>query len=69
MGCAASKNSVLSYEPEGENKLEKKISKFSVRSKDISLDVGLPNYWGSKSMVLSKEDRENIRNVSQELGI
>ena len=69
MGCAASKSVLSSRDIEGENKTERRAS-FSVSSKNISQEASLPSYWeGRTSIHISKEGRENIKNVSEELGI
>lgn len=68
MGCAASK-SVLSTSPDKKFNIERRAS-FSVSSKNISQEATLPSYWEARTSIkISKEGRENIKNVAQELGI
>lgn len=69
MGCAASKSVLSSTDPEGTNKLERRDS-FSLSSKKKSQEASLPSYWEARTSIkITKEGRENIRNVAQELGI
>ena len=68
MGCTASK-SVLSTSPDKKYTIERQAS-FSVSSKNISQEATLPSYWEARTSIkISKEGRENIKNVAQELGI
>jgi len=68
MGCAASK-SVLSAVGLENSKSVRRAS-FSVTSKAVSLEASLPSYWEKQTSVkISKEGKENIKNVTQELGI
>jgi len=68
MGCAASK-SVLSA-MESENSRTERNANYSVSSKAVSLEASLPSYWEKQTSIkISKEGKENIRNVAQELGI
>ena len=68
MGCATSKSVLSSEGYKGTNKMKRRAS-FSVSSK-ISQEASLPSYWEARTSIrISKEDRENIRNVAQTLGI
>jgi len=69
MGCAASKSVLSTIDNEGTIKTERRAS-FSLSSKNISQEASLPSYWeGRTSIHISKEGRENIKNVAEELGI
>jgi hypothetical protein len=69
MGCTASKAILSSTNAESSRDIERRGS-FSVSSKAISKDATLPNYWEhSASIRISKEGKENINNVAQQLGI
>jgi hypothetical protein len=69
MGCTASKAVLSSTNAESSRDIERRGS-FSVSSKSNSNETTLPNYWEARTSIkISKEGKENINNVAQQLGI
>jgi len=71
MGCNASKSAISPINHGRPNSVERRSSLIHGKYlKKVSKEATLPNYWGSRTSIkISKEGRENIKKVAQELGI